>query len=221
VLRGVFVTGTDTNVGKTAVAAALLVRYRRQLSIRYWKPIQTGIERDDDSAEVTRLARADSAEILNCGVRLRHPVSPHLAARLNGSAIELRPILDVIAREPSPATWIVEGAGGILVPVNDAQTIADLMLQLGLPALVVARTSLGTINHTLLTLEALRRRAIAIAGIVMVGDPNRDNRDAIEQYGGAPVVGEMPLFTPFTPEHLIRWAERDFDPAGRLMDVLR
>ena len=118
-LRGLFVTGTDTSVGKTAVAAALLHRYRADVPLRYWKPIQTGIEQDDDTAEVGRLGGCQPNEVLASGVRLPHAVSPHLAARLCGCTIRLQPLIDSMLAEASRHSWIVEGAGGTLVPVND------------------------------------------------------------------------------------------------------
>ncbi len=220
-LRGVFVTGTDTNVGKTAVAAALLARYRAVAPLRYWKPIQTGIEQDDDTAEVARLARCRPAEIMSRGIRLPHPVSPHLAARLSGQTIALEALVDAVSEEPASTRWIVEGAGGALVPLNETETMVDLMTRLGLPAVIAARSALGTINHTLLTVEALRRRSLPIAGVVMVGSPDGENRRAIERYGGVVVLAELPRFDPLTPAALAAWAEAQFDTAGRLMDVLR
>jgi dethiobiotin synthetase len=114
----------------------------------------------------------------------------------------------------------VEGAGGALVPLSEAALMVDLMSQLGLPALVVARTSLGTINHTLLTLEALRTRSVAVAGVLMVGASNPDNREAIEAFGRAPVVGELPVLEPLTPSTLHDSAAR-LDPAGRLEELFR
>jgi dethiobiotin synthase len=192
-VRGLFVTGTDTGVGKTVLSAALLLRYPNAC---YWKPIQTGP--DDDTAEVRRLS---GGRVLDEGIRLPDPVSPHLAARRAGMTIALP------RRDSDGAVYIVEGAGGVLVPVNDTQTMADLMVLLGLPVIVAARTTLGTINHTLLTLEALRARSLKIAGVVMIGDTNPDNRAAIEQYGCVTVLAEMPRFDPLTPEILKRWAE--------------
>ena len=219
-LRGLFVTGTDTGVGKTVVAAALLLRYRAQAPLRYWKPIQTGIEQDDDTAEVGRLGRCEPTDVLSAGVRLPVPVSPHLAARLSGCTIGLQPLVDTLLAEAGQSCWIVEGAGGTLVPVNDSETIADLMVRLGLPVVVVAKTTLGTINHTLLTIEALRRRALCVAGVVMVGDRNAENRSAIERYGSVVVLGEMPRFDPLTPERLAQWAATELDPRGQLLDLL-
>src|SRR5262249_43022913 len=126
-MKGLFVTGTDTGVGKTVLSAALLLRYRGLAPLRYWKPIQTGIERDNDTAEVRRLAAAGDAEILDDGIRLQSPVPPHLAAKWAGATIELDALRRHVLRENDSA-WIIEGAGGVLVPVNNTQTIADLIL---------------------------------------------------------------------------------------------
>ena len=115
----------------------------------------------------------------------------------------------------------MEGAGGVLVPINETETMADLIGALGLPVLVVARTALGTINHTLLTLEALRRRALQVPGVVMVGDRNAENRGAIERYGGAPVLGEMPRFSPLDAAELAAWAATELDRDRRLLEWLR
>jgi len=194
-VRGLFVTGTDTGVGKTVLSAALMLRYPEA---RYWKPIQTGP--DDDTAEVLRLS---GGEVISEGIRLPDPVSPHLAAQ----RVEMTIDLDPLARQVSATPVIVEGAGGVLVPVNDSQTMIDLMVLLGLPVIVAARSTLGTINHTLLTIEALRARALRIAGVVMIGDADADNRAAIEHYGNVAVVGEMPWFDPLTQERLRVWAE--------------
>jgi dethiobiotin synthetase len=219
--RGLFVTGTDTNVGKTVVCAALFHRYRARSSLRYWKPIQTGIEQDDDTANVRQLGACEEEELLCEGIRLPRPVSPHLAAALAGQTIDLTTLTGPIASRSARTRWIVEGAGGVLVPINDAHTMADVMTHLRLPVLIVARSTLGTINHTLLTLEALRARSARIAGVVMVGHPNADNRRAIEQYGKTDVLAEMPLFEPLTTAHLARWSSASFDPDGRLLDFVR
>jgi dethiobiotin synthetase len=209
-MRGVFVTGTDTNVGKTVVSAALMARYP---AARYWKPVQTGIERDDDTAEVQRLS---GGQAFQEGIRLRSPVSPHLAARRAQIRIELRSLR--LPTESGP--WVIEGAGGVLVPLNDSENMADLMAHLGLPVVVAARSALGTINHTLLTLKALRARGLRAAGIVMVGAPDRDNREAIEHWGGVPVLGEMPHFDPLTPSCLQSWAVTELDPRRTLAEFL-
>jgi dethiobiotin synthase len=213
---GIFITGTDTDVGKTVVAAACLHRYRGQARLRYWKPIQTGVERDDDTATVRRLAECEEVEVFDRGVRLPRPLSPHLAARLAGEKIELESTVRLIAAHRGDAGWVVEGAGGVLAPINDRQLMIDLIASLALPAMIVARSGLGTINHTLLTLEALRRRSLRVAGVVMVGDVNRENRAAIERYGAVPVLGEMPRFAHLTAENLRRWARLELDPSDLL-----
>jgi len=221
VVRGFFVTGTDTGVGKTVVSAALMLRLRSAGAVRYWKPIQTGIEQDDDTADVTWLARCSAAELLTSGVRLPHPLSPHVAARLSGTAIDLAPLEDTFNEAAHSAHVVVEGAGGALVPLNGIQLLTDLMSRLDLPVVIAARSTLGTINHTLLTIEALQRRSIYVAGVVMVGPPNSDNREAIEQYGSVPVLGEMPMFDPLTPERLAEWSAAEFDRGNHLLAMLR
>lgn len=216
--RGLFVTGTDTDVGKTVVSAALLHRYRSHARLRYWKPVQTGIEQDDDTAEVIRLG-VSSDEVCHQGIRLRRPVSPHIAARESGCTIEIERLLEIRDRVDPDAAWIVEGAGGVLVPLNADDMIVDLIARSQLPAIVVARTRVGTINHTLLTLQALRHRSIVSAGVVMVGAPDPDARAAIERHGGVPVLGEMPRFPELTEAALQDWS-RLLDPKGLLVPHL-
>lgn len=202
------------------MSAALLCRYR-SLAPRYWKPIQTGIEQDDDSAEVARLSGCDAADVLAKGIRLPRPLSPHLSAELAGCEIDVSVVAATVTAQPGGRPWIVEGAGGVLVPINRHDLMVDLMARLGLPAVLVTRSRLGTINHTLLTLEALGRRAIPVAGVVMVGDPNPDNRAAIERYGGVPVLGELATFDTLGPESLRHWAETALDVEGQLEGYLR
>ncbi|MDE0107286.1 MAG: dethiobiotin synthase [Bryobacterales bacterium] len=194
-MRGVFVTGTDTGVGKTVVSALLVSALRRSAKVGYWKPVQTGIEEDDDTAEVRRLAACDPAEIADVGVRLPRPLSPHLSARLAGQTIEMADLLRTAKGLPDDRYWIVEGAGGLLVPLNESAMMADLIRALSLPVVIAARSGLGTINHTSLTVSELARRSIDVAGVVMVGEPNAENRLAIERYGGARVLAEVPVLS--------------------------
>jgi dethiobiotin synthetase len=208
-MKGLFVTGTDTGVGKTVAAAALMHRYRGVGPLRYWKPIQTGIEIDDDTATVRRLGACSEDELLDQGVRLPKPVSPHLAAQWAGQRIDLAEVRGLV-RDDGDTTWIVEGAGGLLVPVNETQTMADWIAYLGLPVLVVARSGLGTINHTLLTLEALQARSLRVAGVMMIGETNADNRAAIEKYGHV-LVAEMPFLRPLDPGLLAAWSVAHLD----------
>jgi dethiobiotin synthase len=218
-MKGLFVTGTDTGVGKTITAAGLMHRYRGIRPLRYWKPIQTGIEIDDDTATVRRLGACAEEEIFGQGVRLPKPVSPHLAAQWAGLRIDLGELRGLLPH--ADTSWIVEGAGGVLAPINESQTMADWMGCLALPVLVVARSGLGTINHTLLTLEALRTRRLCVAGVLMIGEPNPDNRAAIEQYGRVPVLGEMPLLTPLDPGLLAAWSVTHLDAHRHLLEFLQ
>ena len=141
---------------------------------------------------MARLSGCDAADVLAEGIRLPRPLSPHRSAELAGCDIDVDAVAATVTARPGGRPWIVEGAGGVLVPLNHRELMVDLMARLGLPAVLVTRSRLGTINHTLLTIEALGRRAIPVAGVVMVGDLNPDNRTAIERYGRVRVVGELP-----------------------------
>ncbi len=199
-MRGVFVTGTDTGIGKTVVAATLVSAFRPDREVGYWKPIQTGIESDDDTAEVARLANCAAEEICEEGIRLERPLSPHLSARLAGRQIRVADLVEMKTRLALDRFWVIEGAGGLLVPLNEQEMMVDLIGAIGLPVVVAARSGLGTINHTLLTVEALRRRDIEVAGVVAVGEPNAENRQAIETYGQVRVLAEAPKLSSIDPK---------------------
>ena len=190
-------------------------RYRDVPALRYWKPVQTGIEHDDDTREVMRLSGVASDRILDDGVRLPRPLSPHQSAALAGRSIGVAGLTTIAAGLSSLDRWVIEGAGGVLVPLNERELLIDLMMVMGLPVVIVARSGLGTINHTLLTVEALRARAVPIAGVVMVGPPDEDNRLAIETHGRVHVVGELGMLSPLTPESL-RVAADGLDRPGDL-----
>jgi dethiobiotin synthase len=219
--HGLFITGTDTNVGKTVVSAALLHRFRDVARLRYWKPVQSGTAGDDDTQTVRLLAQCAESEILDAGIRLPAPLSPHIAARMEGRSIEIAMLHGLFAAHAGSDALIVEGAGGALVPINERQLMTDLMRELALPVLVVARSTLGTINHTLMTLEALRRRSLQIAGVVMNGAPDPENREAIESFGDVRVLGQLPPLSPLDAKSLRRWAEASLDPEGFLLEFLR
>lgn len=212
-----FVVGTDTGVGKTLVSAVILARYRALRRLVYWKPVATGalIERDRDtiSTLVPGVETAAEAYLFD------EPVSPHLAARREGSEIELARI-SARWRELRTAFdgcgFVVEGAGGVLVPLDEGGTLlADLVSAIALPVLLVARSTLGTINHTLLTLEALRARAIDVAGVVLNGPQQPANREAIERFGDVAVLAEIPALGA-AGASLIEKSAREFDPDAAL-----
>jgi malonyl-CoA O-methyltransferase len=190
---GVFVTGTDTGVGKTVVAACLARAWRAG----YWKPVQTGAaaaddDTNDDTNTVVALAALSAEHVYAPTYVLRAPLSPHAAAELEG----VRITMDAITPPPTAHPLVVEGAGGLFVPLNDRDFMIDLMAKLALPVLLVARSTLGTINHTLLSLAALRSRRLPIAGVVLNGPPNAGNRAAIERFGRVRVLAELPRVDP-------------------------
>lgn len=207
-MNGIFVTGTDTGIGKTIASAALVCAWRAKESVCYWKPIQTGIETDDDTQTVRFLASCSGNEIYDEGFRLERPLSPHLSARLAKIEITVEKTLKFIENRNDGRFWIVEGAGGALVPLNDRELMIDLVKTLDLPIVIVARSGLGTINHTLLTVEALRNRNLKILGVVMNGDANEENRKAIERHGQVKVLAEMPRFEKLTDENLSAWSKK-------------
>lgn len=175
-----FITGTDTNIGKTLVCSWLCLH----TGYDYFKPVQSGTLESVDSLDVQRLS---GAKIHPETYRLKAPLSPHLAASLEHQTIDLDKII-----LPKPSNLIVEGAGGIFVPLNDETLMIDLIAKFDIPVIIVARTELGTINHTLLTVQALRASGIDIAGVIMSGIPNSDNQHAIETYGQVRVLATLP-----------------------------
>lgn len=200
-----FVTGTDTGVGKTLVSALLCAG----LDAKYWKPIQTGAREGTDRQTVMRLAGLSRDRTLPEVYRFAPPVSPHLASKRADVQIDLRKI--TVPESADSEALIVEGAGGALVPINDRQFMTDLMKHLGIPVILVSRTSLGTINHTLLSLAALRAARIEVRGVVMSGKKNDENRKAIEKYGQTPVIGFVPPLRRIDPVTLKRTFRRYFD----------
>jgi len=199
-----FVTGTDTGVGKTMLSALLCAA----LGAYYWKPIQTGTEQDSDSRTVAELAELPPERIIPEAYRFAPAVSPHLASRLAGDRIELAKIQLPAARN---SALIVEGAGGVMVPINERELMVDLMRHLALPVLLAARSSLGTINHTLLSLAALRSGGVKVAGVVMIGKLNAENLEAIDHYGEVRVLGEIPWMAQLNRASLLEIFATRFD----------
>jgi dethiobiotin synthetase len=206
-MNGYFVTGTDTNVGKTVLSALLVAA----LDAVYWKPVQTGAVEGTDRESVRAWAEVPEERLPPERYRFDPPVSPHLAAREAGVRVELDPFGFPSALRDRK--WIVEGAGGAMVPLNECDLMRDLMRRVGLPVLVAARTSLGTINHTLLTLAALREVRLPICGVVLIGEEIIENRCAIEHYGNVRVVGHIPILQQINRVALLEVYERHFDHA--------
>lgn len=190
----IVVTGTDTDIGKTVFAAALT----GALDGCYWKPVQAGMDEGGDSATVARLAGLPPERILPEAYRLATPCSPHLAATINGVTIDPQALTPPACDRP----LVIEGAGGALVPLTPSWLYADQFARWGAPIVVVARTALGTINHSLLTIEALRARRLSILGVAFVGDPVEDSEATICAIGKVRRLGRLPRLDPLTPEAL-------------------
>ncbi|HRW58359.1 MAG TPA: dethiobiotin synthase [Chlamydiales bacterium] len=188
----IFLTGTDTDVGKTFIAALLC----QGLKAHYFKPIQSG--NPHDKTWIQSITNLPSSFFHPETYLLKTPLSPHAAAEIDNIEIEMDQIhLPKIGTNP----LIVEGCGGVLVPLNKKKDLViDLMKKFNLPTIIVTRSSLGTINHTLLTIEALKNRQIPIHGIIMNGPVNLSNKKAIETHGNIPVIAQIPHLNKITPE---------------------
>jgi dethiobiotin synthetase len=204
-MTGYFVTGTDTNVGKTVLSALLVAA----LDAVYWKPVQTGSSEGTDRESVRVWAEAAEDRLPLERYRFYQPVSPHLASREGGIRIALDAF--EIPAAPAGRRWVVEGAGGVMVPLNESDMMRDLMVRIGFPVIVAARTALGTINHTLLTLAALREAHLAISGVVLIGQENIENRRAIEHFGKVCVIGHIPILKKINRAALLDVYEKHFD----------
>lgn len=209
----VLVTATGTEIGKTVVSAVLLAHWAGRTHVTYWKPVATGADEGSDCMEVASLVGPEVRILKEC-YRFGPPLSPHLAARLAGVEIEPERIFSAYRRHRESVgdgLLVVEGIGGLLVPLTDqGYLLADLLKGLDLPCLVVASSQLGTINHTLLTLEALRSRGLSLAGVVLNGPANLENRRAIERFGRTRIVAELKPLNPLSRETIAR-AASEFD----------
>lgn len=208
--KGYFITGTDTGVGKTLVAGGLAALYRKNgRDVGVMKPVATGCKRIDgalvseDAVFLKNAAgTADEYEIIN-PVRFEQPLAPTVAARLNNTTIDLKEIHAAYAVLRKRHDFlIVEGIGGLLVPLGDRYFIADLIGEMGLPLIVVCRPAIGTINHTLLTVSSARAHKLKVAGIIINESCNgcdetvkRTNMDEIARFTGIPVLGDIPFLT--------------------------
>ncbi len=197
------ITGTDTGIGKTLFSAALT----DALCGCYWKPVQSGLDEETDSEAVARLGRIPPERILPEAYRLRTPASPHRSARIDGVSIAPESLLPPAVNRP----LVIEGAGGLLVPLTEKTVFADLFARWQIPVILCARTGLGTINHTLLSLEALRRRAIPVLGVAFVGDEQADSEAIIAALGAVRRLGRLPRLDPLTPDRLRQAFRDNFD----------
>ncbi|RFD20557.1 dethiobiotin synthase [Komagataeibacter melaceti] len=201
---GVFVTGTDTDVGKTVSAAALVHAW----NAAYWKPLQSGTDdAPSDSSTLRHLAGRENLRIYPPAATFGASLSPEDAARHAHARIDP----DSLALPHHDATHgplVVEGAGGVFVPIAPDYLMIDLMVRLALPVVLVARSQLGTINHTLLSLAALRARGLHVRGVILNGPPEPIGRAAIERHGRVRILAEFPPVTPMGPDAVATLAAR-------------
>ncbi|MFU8861534.1 MAG: dethiobiotin synthase [Cyclonatronaceae bacterium] len=218
-MNGFFISGTDTGTGKTLISAMLLMATRG----RYWKPVQSGILNGTDTDTVRKLTGLGDMHFEAESYMLKQPLSPHHSSRLDNIRIETGRLIEdfkkIKTRVKNPDTLfnivnntskllIIEGAGGLLVPLNDHEFVIDFARELDFPVILVSRSTLGTINHTLLSLEALKSRNITVAGVVMSGPENSGNRTAIETFGRVKVLAEIPVLENLTKQDLILFGTR-------------
>jgi dethiobiotin synthetase len=204
----IVVAGTDTDIGKTVFAAALA----RELDAYYWKPVQAGLASETDSQVVARLSGLPASRILPEAYKLTTPASPHLAAERDGVTIDparLNP-------HHHPAPLVIEPAGGLAVPLTRSLLQIDLIAAWKLPVILCASTRLGTINHSLLSIEALNRRSIPLLGVAFIGDRNDDSERTIAPFGGVKRLGGLPWLEPLDADGLNRAFAANFS----LADIL-
>ena len=201
----IVVAGTDTEIGKTVFCAGLAAL----LDANYWKPIQAGLEGETDSQFVARLGGLSDDRIMPERYRLKTPASPHQAAAIDGVRIAVE-TLDVPDSGGRPL--VIEGSGGLLVPLDGITLYIDIFARWRLPVVLCARTALGTINHSLLSIEALRSRKIDILGVAFIGDSNPESEKAICSIGKVRRLGRLPLISPLTASTLRAAFESSFKP---------
>lgn len=188
--KGFFITGTGTGVGKTLVSIGLCLKFQAN----YWKPVQTGEPTDEDYVRNF----LPQKRIYPGAVHLKAPLSPNQAARLQKRKVQVSDI-----KKPAKKGFlIIEGIGGVFVPLNDKETVLDLIIHLKLPVIVVALSGLGTLNHTLLTLSALRECKISVLGLVLSGPPHPQNKRDLEHWGKAPILWELKPLAVITKKSL-------------------
>lgn len=199
-LSHIFITGTNTDIGKTLVSAMLLSAALQQgMQAQYFKPIQTGS--DCDCTRVKKLTQAVDSAIQKPLFSFALPAAPYTAALAEKKEIHLQPIQDYMHRLQQ-TSCIVEGAGGLLVPIAENILMRDLVLALQIPLLIVVSTALGTINHTLLTIEAALSKHIPIAGIVLSGNADPSLLSVFKKYTAVPVLAEVPWLENISSEKI-------------------
>lgn len=201
------ITGTDTGVGKTIFSAALMLALQEAHGgATYWKPVQSGVE-EVDTRTVQKLTALPDEHFLPETYILSQPLSPHRAAEIDGVHIDV----DELEIPDTGGPLLIEGAGGLHVPLTRTTLFVDMFALWNQPVILCARTALGTINHTLLSVESLKSRRIPLLGIAFIGEPNPDNMRTIEQFTGVPILGRLPLIDSLAPDTLLTAFSSNFE----------
>jgi dethiobiotin synthetase len=187
-----FVTGIGTGIGKTIVSAIIT----EKLQADYWKPIQSGDLDNSDSLKIESLISNANSVIHPEGFKLTEPLSPHLSAKIDSVALSIQKL----STPKTDSTLIIEGAGGLMVPLNEEELMIDYIKSLNVKVILVSQNYLGSINHTLLSIEALKYRGIELRGIIFNGTANQETERYIEQYSKATVIGHIPLLPTLNKE---------------------
>ena len=178
------ICGSDTDIGKTVISSFFV----RGLNSFYWKPIQSGIDSETDSQAVERLAKIKKTKIINEAYIFREPVSPHWAAEIDKKVINFK-----LLNLPSVnSSLIVETAGGLMVPITRNYLQIDQIKKWDIPVILVCKSGLGTLNHTLLSIEALKIRNIKILGLIINGEKHLDNPKTLTEFSNVPIIAEFP-----------------------------
>ena len=205
------ICGTDTDIGKTLISSFFV----RGLNSFYWKPIQSGIESQTDSQTVETLSQVSRKKIIKEAYVFTKPLSPHWAAEIDQKTINF----DLLRLPQIKGSLIVETAGGLMVPITRNFLQIDQIKQWNLPVILVCKSSLGTLNHTLLSIEALKRRNIEIFGLVVNGEKHLDNPKTLVEFSGIPLITEFPYMRKFDPNNFdILWKELDIK--NKLVSIL-
>ena len=205
------ICGTDTDIGKTLISSFFV----RGLNAFYWKPIQSGIETSTDSQTLEKLARINKAKIINEAYVFTKPLSPHWAAEIDQKTIDFNFLQLPKVNDP----LIVETAGGLMVPLTRNFLQIDQIKKWDLPVILVCKSSLGTLNHTLLSIEALQKRNINILGLVVNGEKHLDNPKTLVEFSRIPVIAEFPYLPKFDSNNLdILWKELNIK--NKLVSIL-
>ncbi|MGQ0527698.1 MAG: dethiobiotin synthase [Alphaproteobacteria bacterium] len=200
-MNGFVIAGTDTDVGKTVFAAALM----SALNAFYWKPVQCGTKEGTDTKTVQSLSGLTDEKFLPEKYIFANPLSPHRAAELDRAKVD-RGTLKV----PAVSPLLIETAGGLMVPMTRSVLQIDVIKDWGLPVILCARTRLGTLNHTFLSVEALKSRGIKIHGIAFIGEENEDNMRTIQDFSGVKILGRLPKLDALNADNLREAFEKNF-----------